>query len=294
MEHISSLITLKVKVMAAKAEGTDELRSKRKAITTLLPYAVWQELSGKPQMLNTILCAARASRMLWFRWYRIRQFVIPILSKATPRAIVLLAPHIPWSLLTGRGDLVRQWTTATSMVPYTEEVARSVVDTLLQIASRSKLLPHITIGVWLWLTKRPSLPPVCSGRHFGTYLHVVQAVRRLKDIEILKSYLLLTWSEWDAVQHGAFNEICASIREDFGGVGMDRHRADLIQQLDNVLGQLDRGSEQFKQHNPDHSVFDLQTAKQEYEKLKGVLVEVGRRTPSLIMMLFYVLTLVGT
>jgi hypothetical protein len=31
-----------VKTMA-EAEDSDELRSKRKAITTLLPYAVWQE-----------------------------------------------------------------------------------------------------------------------------------------------------------------------------------------------------------------------------------------------------------
>lgn len=270
----------------AEAENSNELYSKYKAITTLLPYAVLQELNGKPEMLNMFLCAARASKMLWFRWYRIRQFVSPILSKATPHAIILISAHIPWSLLTDRGDLVRQWAVAISTVPYAEEVAQSVVDTLLQIAFEAPLLPRIPIDTWSWLTKRPPLPPVFLGRHLGTHQSIVDAIRGLNDIEVLKSYLLLTWSEWDTLRGEGFNKMCTSIREDFGGVGMGRHRVDLIERLDHILGQLDRGLEYLNQHSPYVDEDNLQIMEQDYRGIKEVLLEVERRTSPLITPLF--------
>jgi hypothetical protein len=96
---------------------------------------------------------------------------------------------------------------AASAVPYTNEAAQNVVNTLLQIASKEELLPHIPVNVWLWLTKRPPLPPICSGRYVGTRAHVVKAVRALKDIEILKSYFLLVWSEWSHFSPGSFNSV---------------------------------------------------------------------------------------
>jgi len=257
----------------AESENVDELCSKHKAITSLLPYAVWQDLSGQPEMLSTLLHAARASKMLWFRWHRIRQFASVLLSEATPHAIVLVSPHMPWNHLADRGDLVQQWAVATSMVPHTEEVAESVVNTLLQIASEKKLLPYIPADTWLWLTKQPSLPPVCLGRYSGTKSHVVEAARRLKDIEILKSYLLLIWSEWDILySEGA---MCTSIREDFSQVGMGHHRADLIERLDYVLGQLGQGLEYLNQHNLDINWNNLQIMEQQYGKLKEVLLEVN-------------------
>ena len=258
----------------AEAETPDELWLKHKAIITLLPYATWQELGGQPEMLNTLLHAIRASKKLQSRWYHIKQFATALFSKATPRAIVLVSPHLPWDRMTDRGDLVQQWAAATSMVPYTEEVAQSVVDTLLQIASQRELLPHIPINTWLWLTKQPSLPPVCLGRYYGTEQHVVEAVRRLKDTEVLKSYLLLTWSEWNTVWlGGGLNEMCASIREDFGGVGMGHHRAGLIKRLEHILGQLDQGLEYLNQHNLDIDVHYLLTMERQYRELKEVLLE---------------------
>jgi len=66
-----------------------------------------------------------------------------------------------------------------------------VINVLLQIASKEKLLPYVTAGVWWWLTKRPALPPVCRRRDVGTTIRVVDAVWDLKDVEILKSYLLI-------------------------------------------------------------------------------------------------------
>ena len=198
MGEVSSLITQKLKTMT-EAEDYHPLESKCRAITALLPYAVWRERDGQPEMLDTILHAARASRMLRFMWYYVNQFFSTLLSEASPHAIILVSPHIHQSLLTERGDLVQWWAETASTVPYTEEVAGGVVDTLLQIASKAKLVRYIPVNVWSWLTRRPSLPPICMGRRFGTRAQIVKVVRELKDIEVLKSYLLLVWLEWDTL-----------------------------------------------------------------------------------------------
>jgi hypothetical protein len=290
--QISNLIIQKVKSMA-EAEDPGELRSKRKVITTLLPYAVWQERDGQSEMLDTFLHAAGASRMLRFAWYRVKQFTNTLLLEASSRAIVLTSPHIPWYLLTDRGDLVQRWVAIVLAASHTEEVAQSVVDTLLQIASEDKLLPYITVDVWSWLTKRPSLPPICLGRYYATYPHLVMAVRRLNDIEVLKSYLFLAWSEWDPLWDEGFNEICASIREDFGGIEMCRHRTDLIQRLVHILGQLDRGLKHLKQRNPNLARDDLQIMKRQYGMLEEILLEVESRRSSPIVMHFCSLTPAG-
>jgi len=68
VEQVSSLVTQKLEIMA-EAKNLDELCLKHKEITTLLPYATWQELSGQPEMLDVLLRAARASKILGFRWH---------------------------------------------------------------------------------------------------------------------------------------------------------------------------------------------------------------------------------
>jgi len=143
------------------------------------------------------------------------------------------------------------------VVPYTEEIAQSVVDTLLQIASEIDLSSLITSEVWLWLTRPSSLPPVCLGRCNGTHRHVIERVRRLGDIGVLKSYFLLVWAESDFIFSGGFDEMCNSIREDFSGVEMFHHRYDLIQRLEHILGQLDQGFGYLGQHNPNLSPYHL-------------------------------------
>ena len=270
MGRVSDLITQKLEAMV-EAVDRCPLQSKGKAISALLPYAVWQERDGHPEMLDTILHAARASRMLEFMWGRVGQYAERLLSEASPRAVILASSHIPWGRPTHGGErknLVLRWAAAVSEVPYTEELGPSVVDTLLQIASEAELLPHIPVNIWSWLTKQPSLPPICRGRYVGTRVHIVEAIRELKDIEILKSYFLLVWSEWDSLQIDGFNKMCASIREDFGRVGMGHHRTDLIQRLDHVLGQLDQGLDHFRQHDPNLSAGYLQNMKHDYKKLK--------------------------
>ena len=218
------------------------LQSKRKAIVTFLPYAVWQEREGRHEILDTFLRVARASKERQLTWNRSRKFPTALLSEASPRAIVLVSPHIRWDRYHGKTELVQRWATAASVVPYTEEVGQSVVDVLLQIASVDRrLVLGLPASIWSWLTKRPPLPPICMGYHVGTQRHVVEAVRKLKNVEVLKSYFLLVWSEWNNLRDDrGFDEMRVSIREDFGGIGMAHHRAELIQRLDHVLGQLDQ------------------------------------------------------
>jgi len=206
-------------------------------------------------------------------WSRANRFAGTLFSEASPRAIVLASPYILRQ--TRREDLVQRWAAAASIVPYTEEVAQSVVDTLLQIVSNhEQLVAHVTVKIWSWLTKRPFLPPVSMGRYFGTRPNVVKAVRRLNDTEILKSYLLLLWSEWIPLwDNSSLAEMCASVREEFSAIGMGHHRVDLIQRLDHTLAQLDRGLEYLKHHNPLLEDSDIWVMRDQYGKLKDILLE---------------------
>ena len=277
-------------------------------------------------MFDAIIHAARASEMPWFLWRYIS--VRSPLSVASPRAIILASLHFPRGWFWEENN-VQQWTAAASVTPYSEDVTQSVVDILLQSASDPRLSQHITADTWAWLTKRPSLPPTYSGRRFGTYTRVVKLAQALGDVEILKFYFLLVWSEWNGVlsddpyvmserppTHGisfgcplssttpsshppnASNDVSCSfclmrisIQEDFGGVGMGHHRVDLVHHLDHVLAQLDRGLEYLQQHNPETNADDLQIRMDQYRILRETLLETISRTPIyMTIILFCILT----
>ena len=91
-----------------------------------------------------------------------------------------------------------------------------------------------------------------------------------------------------------------SIREDFSGIGMWRHREDLIKRVDHILERLDRGLGYLARHKPDFRRFNIYLAEGQYEELKRVLLEVDRpamniltRTP-LELIFFGLLILVDT
>ena len=175
---------------------------------------------------------------------------------------------------------------------------------------------HITAGVWSWLVKCPPLPPVCFGRNVGTYIQVIKAAQILKDVEVLKPYLLLVWSEWNGLlskssdsikssclspqpklSHAMTCSFCMmrfSIREIFGGVRMGHHRADLIHRLDHVLAQLRRGPRYLKEHNPKFDADGLQQIKHQYRMLRETLLETNQnavsRKPQLMNMPLCMLT----
>jgi hypothetical protein len=74
---------------------------------------------------------------------------------------------------------------------------------------------------------------------FFTDQNVVRSIRELQDVNILKSYLNLLWSERWPLRHDGFSEMHASMCEDFAGIGMSYHRVDLIRMLDHFIGQLE-------------------------------------------------------
>ena len=276
----------------AEAEDRGSLRFKLPAIAALLPYAVWEERDGRPEMFDAFLHAARTSWVGWLPQCCVSQFASTLLSEASPRAIAFASSHILWGQLTDGRDLIERWAATASTLPYTEEIAQGVVDTLLQIASEKELEPYIPAGIWSWLTRQPSLPPICRGRYAGKSLYVLRAVQALKNLEVLKSYLLLVWSEWENYRWVDWlDEAHTSIRESFGGIEMGDHRADLVQRLDDILKQLDHGLEYFKQHDPEVEEIYLGERKGQYTRLKEVLLDVGRRTSFPTTSLFRTLTL---
>jgi len=179
--------------------------------------------------------------------------------------------------------IVTLWARAACAVPCTLDIGQSVVDTLLLIASQDSLRPHIPTDMWSWLNKYPSLPSTCIGSSQGTKRTVVQTVRRLGDIEILTSYLLLVWSEWGYLSPDGLEEMCALIREDFSGVGMGYHWKNLLQHLGHILGQLDLGLEHIQQHNQGFGEDDIQSMIVQYKQLKEVLLEVDKEVTDVLI-----------
>ena len=261
----------------ANAHDQLTLHGKRKAITALLPYAVWQERYRQHAMILDVLShVVNASQSNGFLWHCVQPFVNTLLNDASDvplkRAVMLVSPCIPWGKWDFREDLIRAWAAIASAIPKEEGVAPKVVNALLQIAYFGLLPPDNHGDIWSWLTLRPSLPPICEGRRAGSDRDVVQSVSNLKDIEILKSYLLLVWSEWDSLWDG-FPEMCRLMREDFSGIEMHGHRKDLVQRLDHILRQLGRGLRYLQQDRPDIHEDGLQLRKNQYGKLREILLQ---------------------
>lgn len=230
-------------------------------------------------MVDVLSRAAMSSNSAGFVWRRIARYITTLFDEPRPSSldsvITLMSPRVHWIHKSDGEDAVVRWAAASMAVPHTEVVGRSMIDALLQIAS-TNYVPRIPIELWVRMRDQQSLPPFCLGRFRGSYPAVVRFVRGLGDVEILKSYFLLIWSEWDWLRPSGLNEIEVSIREDLCGTGMRHHRRHLIERLDHVLRQLDRGFEYLRQHNPKIHEHHLRLAKNDYRWLKRVLLEVDR------------------
>jgi len=266
---------------------------KCKAIIALFPYAARRECDSGSRMFATFLSALRYfPHRHWDSvfsqpaslWRHVWSVIPTLLVEGSPipvkRAGILVLAHVGKDALrdmANKGHLIQFWKAAMD-VPYTDEICCSLVDTLLQIASLGSVRPQeIPINAWLWLKKLPSLPPACRGRYEGSAREVVRMVRALKNIEVLKSYLLLIWSEWDSLTHPGFQEMCMSIHEDFSGIGMMYHRADLRRRLGHILSELELGSEHIHQQNPNLAKDGIHIMKHQYRRARRVLVEFDER-----------------
>jgi hypothetical protein len=230
-------------------------------------------------MVNAISHVAQADVPV-FKWRHIGAHITAVFDESSPpslnQVITLVWPYARryHDGLSTRNAVAR-WVEVASTVPYSEVVGRSVVDTLLQISADDFLRSQIPLTMWAWLKKRPSLPPGCRGRSKGSGEYTVSHIRGLGDFEILKSYLLLVWSQWDRLDTHGFVEMQTLIREDFGGIEGYGHRDDLTKHLDLVQGALDRRLEWLKSHRM--WIRENRLMKKQYERLKNVLLEVDKR-----------------
>ena len=278
MEQLSGLITQKLEAMAGIPGTNPTLRSKRKAINAVFPYAVHLARGGERGMMDVIIRLALGPGSDEFMWRRIGPYIITLFDESSPpclnQVITLAAPYAGWIYGSYTQNAVSRWAAAVLATPYSEGVGRRVVDTLLQIARFPSLRPHVPVDVWAWLKRRPSLPPVCRGRHLAATPDIFHHVRGLGDTEILTSYFLLVWSEWDYVFFHP--DELDSIERDFGGIGMWSHREGLIGHLDHVLEQLRRGLEHFQQHRPEFDEDYLQRREEQYGQLRKILLKADR------------------
>ena len=244
--------------------------SKRKAINTMFPYAIFLEQNGNRQMIDAILHAASISdsdfdNLGKFMWHHVVLYNSRLFEKQSPtslnRVIALISPYMPWETTLNNKIAVARWAAAASAIPYTPGVGQNVVNALLQIASIDFLRPHIPIEIWEGLKRRPSLPPIYCGMRWAGDTNVIAHVRRLGDIDILKSYFLLIWAEKCHFNSDFVSEMQDSIKADFGGSGMEHHRRDLIERLDHVITLLG------PQESPEKEI---------YTKLRDVLWEVNK------------------
>ena len=276
MEQVSTLIIQKLETMAS-APGTDPaFWSKRKAVSALFPYAVRLAQDYQQKMINAILHVASNSTCGGITWHRIGPYITTLFHESSPpylnRVITLVAPSVPWGDSAYTRNAVARWASAVLATPYSEVVGQYVVDALLQITYKDALRQEIPIDIWAWLKRRPSLPPVCRGRELGATSGVVRHIRGLGDIEILKSYFLLVWSEWNTLSSDGLTQMTITIREEFYGIAMRRHRKDLIKHLDHILKRLDQGVPDSERRSGGADEYD----KRQYERLREVLLTVDR------------------
>ena len=288
VEEISGLITRKLEAMVRSNNPDSGLISKGKTIWTLLPHPTF----SRQRWLGKILTETLRTRRSWGTSPLLDRYVTPLAttlldkpsSHLLSRAALLVSPHIP--LFSGFWDnrRVSRWNvialdalkgTGEGAVSDTE-VSESVADMLLQFAPHEILRRQITAETWAWLKKPQSLPVLSRGRWAGTTNAVVCHIRGLGDIEILKSYFLLVWSEWDGLWESGLREMEISIRDDFSGVERWHDREELIERLNWVLGQSSLGSAHFEQHLPPWAFVqhNIQRAVSQYSRLKNALLEV--------------------
>ena len=255
----------------------EQIKSKLKALITLFPYAVQLERDGDRRIFDAyfnIFVAPKAREL-------VAKPIIGLLGEASLNspnwAVTLMLPYRDWGLKCNHNTLTG-WAGAALAVSYTEKIGQSVVDTLLQIARVNQFLEpsiSIPIDIWAFLKKRPSLPPAFTGLKDGTMPYVVRKVRELGDVEILESYLVIAWSEWNTICSGGVPEMCTSISKGLGGIGMWRRREVLTKHLDHVRGGLER--ERLKQRDPSIYSDPLLGRNVQYGQLMWSLIDEDRK-----------------
>jgi len=219
-----------------------------KAISTLFVYATRREQDGDPRLMTAFLNVGRhfpqSSR--WVR-YHIGAVMSELLeeesSNLQKRAAVLAAPSMPqsWKFAEDKGGFINSWLSAVDRVKEIGGVTEGAVRVSFDMAWDDEWRPHMTPEAWALL----------KWGHQGRHLYwkgdpwivgnagVIPAVRSLGNIEILTSFLILTWLGLDAVSSEVTDQMCVALWEEYG-IGKDVYRGELLRCLDRVLEHFDR------------------------------------------------------
>lgn len=200
---------------------------------------------------------------------------------ALKRAAILALPHLElaWLYSDDISTFVKLWISSADSLDDTEDVRQAVVDVLLQMTFFNSVRAYITPKAWSWLNKRPYLPPRCRGRLLCSIgSNVLPAIRAHDDIELLTSYLITMWSEWDCAGEWAFEGMCEALREEFCARGGDdgevgECKKDLLGRLNLVLRELSKGLEYLRVRHPDMQPDELEVIWERYRELKRILVQ---------------------
>ena len=181
------------------------------------------------------------------------------------------------------GDILQCWIAAASELPDTHDVRNSVVEGLLQMTSEEGLWPYIPVVAWEWLKKRPVLCCETGLFMYGDWESGLQMVQTLGDIELITSYLFVIWSEWNFLVNSGCKGMHRLIREELNGIHAVGYRGDLIQRLDHVLSQFDRGQEYLRPHVRGFDIEEVfLSAKQKYEGLRRDLLQLDEEAAKIL------------
>ena len=244
--------------------------SKYEATIAFLPYVTRVGETGKQP--NVLSCTAGFSLITSRIPHRTsdlaaRRLLNTGLPDSLKYAILDAFRHVasPLEHASDAGAMVRHWIAAVNSLP--QDVSESVVDTLLRMAFRSDIRPHISAAAWRWLKKRPILHRDSRGLKFGASPDVFQAVQELGDPEITTSYLFVVWSEWALPFPEGFAAMLDYIKSELRGVEMVGYRADLIKRLDEVLSNLEQ--------EPGPPSIEVADRISWYNKFRSALMEVN-------------------
>ena len=180
------------------------------------------------------------------------------------------------------GAMMQLWAAAASALPYTVDIGERVIDALLQMAFQDVLRPHIPVTAWGWLRRRPALRPGSPGLELGTKKDVVRTVRKLGDIGLITSYLIVIWSEWSDLDPIGCEEMYRLVREELSGIRATGCRADLIQRLDYVLSWFNQGWQYVWPNRPSPTEAAFLQKKEWYEGFRRALLEVEEETMNIL------------
>ena len=285
LDEVSHLITEKLKSMVEAADP-DPIRSHRKAISALFPYAVSLGQDGKQGMIDLFSQVAGTLTSGEFIWYHIGPYITTLFNKPIPSSlnlvVTLASPHLPWDDTQDDGDVIARWAEAASAIPYTEAVGQAVVDALLHIASIDFLQSQIPIDMWAWLEKQPLHFPRYLEGSMTAQMKVVHQVQAFGSIGILRSYLLLVWSRWKLSLYpdNSLTEIQTLLKANFSGIGMKHYQEDLIEGLNHIIRQTNQFVEGLnRQYHGDY----IQAIKRQHEELKTILLEIDREAVDILI-----------